>query len=103
MVRQNIFILVYSLQVQLEPICFKYQGCNPFCVNTLCLGKAFSPLSNICELCQCLPVLGGGEVRICGGSYTRRFVYAEVRIQYTNSYTEVVYCRQIDIEETRIQ
>ncbi len=34
------------------------------------------------------------EVRICGGSYTRRFVYLlileEVRIQYTNSYTETL-------------
>ncbi len=25
----------------------------------------------------------------------RSFVYAELRIQYTNSYTEVVYCRRI--------
>jgi hypothetical protein len=55
MLRQNMFILVYSFQVQLEPICFKYRDCNPFWANTLWLGNTFSPLSNLCELCQCLP------------------------------------------------
>ncbi len=47
--------------------------------------------------------LGGAEVRISGGSYKRSFVYAELRIQYTNSYTAVVYCIRNDIEEIRIQ
>ncbi len=46
---------------------------------------------------------GGEELPIRGGSYKRSFVYAELHIQYTNSYTDVVYCRRIDIEENRIQ
>ncbi len=46
---------------------------------------------------------GGAEPRISGGSYKRSFVYAEVRIQYTNSYTDVVYCIRNVAEETRIQ
>jgi hypothetical protein len=32
-----------------------------------------------------------------------RFVYAELRIQYTNSYTVVVYCIRNDAEESGIQ
>ena len=46
---------------------------------------------------------GGAEPRISGGSYKRSFVYVEVRIQYTNSYTVVVYCIRNVAEETRIQ
>ncbi len=47
--------------------------------------------------------MGGAEVRISGGLYKQSFVYAELRIQYTNSYTAVVYCIRNATEETHIQ
>jgi hypothetical protein len=47
--------------------------------------------------------MGGAEVRISGGSYKRSIVYAELRLQYTNSYTAVLYCIRNVTEETRIQ
>jgi len=46
---------------------------------------------------------GGADTRISGHSYKRSLVYTELRIQYTNSYTVVVYCIRNVTEETRIQ